>query len=262
MMPREQVLDVARQRLQLLRLLDHLGHLDELADQVRLVLHPTVEPDPLHALDEDPQRAVGDRGSACGRPRPCRSRAGRPSPASRRPRSRTVTSASIRSPETTSSTSCDRALLADRERRHRLREDDRLLQRENREGRGNLDLLLVDDELLLELAHRSPRLSPSTIKTRPAARLPGQRHHDRQQTTLVVRLGAARGRRPRRARHVAGTARTRSPSAGRRRGVSRCGRRRSPTMFTVRSVTVISTSSGSMPGRSTTTVTAGGSSDR
>ena len=56
----EQVLDVARQRLDLLRLLDHVRHLGELADEVRLVLDAPVEPDPAHALDEDPQRPVGD----------------------------------------------------------------------------------------------------------------------------------------------------------------------------------------------------------
>ena len=44
-------------------------------------------------------------GSACGRPRRCRSRAGRPSPGVSTSSLRTVTRASIRSPEATSSTS-------------------------------------------------------------------------------------------------------------------------------------------------------------
>ena len=56
----EHVLDAAGERLQLGRLLDDLGHLDELADQIRLVLDPPFEPDAADALDEDPQRSVGD----------------------------------------------------------------------------------------------------------------------------------------------------------------------------------------------------------
>ena len=38
----------------------------------------------------------------------------------------------------------DRALLADRERRHRLREDDRLLQRQDRQDGRHLDVVLVE----------------------------------------------------------------------------------------------------------------------
>ena len=58
--PAEEVLDVAGQRLELLRLLDDLRHLDELADEIRLVLDAPLEPDAADALDEDPQRPVGD----------------------------------------------------------------------------------------------------------------------------------------------------------------------------------------------------------
>ena len=165
---RELVLDVARQRLQLFRLLDDLGDIDELADEVRLLLHPTVEPDPLHALDEDPQRAVRDPDQLVHD----RGRADLVQVVPAR-RLDVLVAHSDEGEHPVAGGNlvdqCDRALLADRERCHRLREDHRLFQRENGKGRGNLDLLLVDDEFLLELAHCSPRLSPSTIKTRPTA---------------------------------------------------------------------------------------------
>ena len=45
--PPEQVLDVARERLELLRLLDLVRHLLELADQVRVVGDPALELDPV-----------------------------------------------------------------------------------------------------------------------------------------------------------------------------------------------------------------------
>ena len=94
--------------------------------------------DPVHALDEDPQGAVGDpdhlvhdrRGADLVEVVPARRAPPR--------RSRTVTSASIRSPDDDVVDEPDRALLADRERRHRLREDDRLLQRQHRQRRGGI----------------------------------------------------------------------------------------------------------------------------
>ncbi len=49
-----------------------------------------------------------------------------------------------------------RALLADREREHRVGEDDRVLERQDREGRGELDL--VDVELLVEDVGHGPLL--------------------------------------------------------------------------------------------------------
>src|SRR6185437_12334833 len=51
----------------------------------------------------------------------------------------------------------DRALLADRERRHRLREDHRLLQRQYRERPGQLDLgLEVGRRVEGEVGHFAP----------------------------------------------------------------------------------------------------------
>ena len=260
-MLRELVLDVARQRLQLLRLLDHLRHLGELADEVRLVLDPALEPDPAHALDEDPQRAVGDPDQLVD------DRGGadlvQVVPAGRldvlvphgdegdHPVARGDVVDEL-----------DRALLADRERRHRLREDDRLLQRQHRERRGDLDLLAVDRGPLARA--RSPLLLALAEDDQdPAgARLARQRHHDSSAGRARSAPRRRRGRHPRPARSGAGTGRTRSPSAGTRRGPRGAGAAASPAMLTVRSATVISTSSGSIPARSTTTVTAGGSSVR
>ena len=56
----ELVLDAAGQRLELWRLIDHVRQLGELADEVRLVLEPALEPHAPDALDEDPQRPVGN----------------------------------------------------------------------------------------------------------------------------------------------------------------------------------------------------------
>jgi hypothetical protein len=47
----------------------------------------------------------------------------------------------------------DRALLADRERRDRLREDDRVLEREHRQRRGNLDVGRLEGLFEVQLAH-------------------------------------------------------------------------------------------------------------
>ena len=57
---REGALDVAGQRLQLGALLDHVGQLGDPRHQVGLLGDVGAEPDPLGALDEDAQRAVGD----------------------------------------------------------------------------------------------------------------------------------------------------------------------------------------------------------
>ena len=67
------------------------------------------------------------------------------------------------------------ALLADCERRHRLREDDRLLQRQHRQRRRQLvpellRLLLLfgrDDDLILGLAHASRSSSGSVSRSSP-----------------------------------------------------------------------------------------------
>ena len=57
---REGLLDVAHQRGQLRPLLDLVGQLGDLRHQVGLLAHPLVDLHALAGLDEDPQRAVGD----------------------------------------------------------------------------------------------------------------------------------------------------------------------------------------------------------
>ena len=56
----EEVLDVARERLELLRLLEHVSHLLDDGDEVRLVGDGLRDPDPVETLDEDAQRPVWD----------------------------------------------------------------------------------------------------------------------------------------------------------------------------------------------------------
>ena len=58
--PGEEVLDVARERLDLLARLENVGQLAELADEVRLIVNGAIEPDAARAGDEDAQRPVGD----------------------------------------------------------------------------------------------------------------------------------------------------------------------------------------------------------
>ena len=124
-----------------------------------------------HALDEDPQRPVGDADHLVDDRERCRSRRSRPSRASR-PRSRcAVTSASIRSPATTSSISRTERSWPIASGVIECGEDDRLLQRQHRqlwrqavdERRHRLDGRVV------EAAHRRS----ISIWTRSPARAGG-----------------------------------------------------------------------------------------
>ena len=148
----ELVLDAAGQRLELGRLLDHVGYVGELADQVRLVLDSALKLDAADPLDEDPQRSVGDadhlvhdRGSAdlvevvpAGLLRVAIPNGDE----SQHPIGRDDVVHEL-----------DRALLADRERRDRLREDDSVLERQDRQRRGNLDVGRLELLVEVELAH-------------------------------------------------------------------------------------------------------------
>src|SRR5581483_10576080 len=139
----------------------------------------------------------------------------------------------------------DRPLLPDRERRHRLREDDGLLQRQHRQRRGDLDVLVVERHVRREVAQRFS--FPSAIVTRPV------RGRWASGSTTVSR--------PRSYVASAADGSTSSARAMRRwngpysisiwryetRVVSG-GRRRTPAISTVRSVTSTETSSGSIPG--------------
>jgi hypothetical protein len=55
----ERLLDVAHQRGQLRGLVDNVGRLGHLRDQIGLGLQPVLDPHPLPALDQNPQRPVG-----------------------------------------------------------------------------------------------------------------------------------------------------------------------------------------------------------
>ena len=160
--PSELVLDVAGERLELGALLEILRHLAELADEVRLVLHRALEADPPDPLDEDAQRAVGDADHLVH---------DRGGPdlvevvpagllcvlvADRDEREQPLAGGHVVD-------ELDRALLADRERRDRLREDDGLLQRQDRQDRRDLDVALLELLFEAELAHFRP---PTTIATR------------------------------------------------------------------------------------------------
>src|SRR5207237_4793552 len=110
------------------------------ADQVGIVAGAAFEPDAAHALNEDAQGPVGDADHlvdhSCGTDLV------------------QVVPAGLLGLGVLDRHECDqalavdgvldqldRALLADRERRHRLREDDRLLERQDRQLAGKLELL-------------------------------------------------------------------------------------------------------------------------
>ena len=135
----ELLLHRARERFHLGRFRDDLRQVLQLGDEIGLVLDLLDEPDPLDALDEDPQRPVGhldhlvdDRdGADAVEVIPAR-RVGL-LVLDREKREHPLAGDDVVD-------QLDRALLADGERRHRLGEDDGLLQRQDREpepvGRG------------------------------------------------------------------------------------------------------------------------------
>src|SRR5581483_9858159 len=247
--PGEETLDVARERLDLLRLVHDVGLLDELADEIRLVEHLPLQADATDPLHEDAQRPVGDADHLVHdrrRPDVVEVVPGRclDVVAHGHEREQPVASDHVVDEP-------DRALLPDRERRHRLREDDRLLQRQHRQGRRQLlpELLRVrlllgaDDDLILGLAH-----SLTTGRT----------------SFSIPRSYVA----------VARAASTGSPSSMRRwkapysisidwyRAPGTRGRSREPEIVSRRPVAETSTESGSTPGSSSTTCRVGGSSVR
>ena len=160
--PAELVLDAAGERLELGALLDHVRDLAELRDEVRLVLDWALEADPPDSLDEDPERPVGDLDHLVHD-------RGRPDlvevvPAGwvrvlvldRDEREQPLARGHVVD-------ELDRALLADRERRDRLREDHGLLERQDRQDRRDLDVALLELLFEAQLAHFSV---PTTIATR------------------------------------------------------------------------------------------------
>ena len=136
---REEVLDVARQRLDLARLHEDVREPGELGGEIRLLLHGPLEVDALRPLDEDPQRSVGHADQLVDD----RSRADRVE----------IVEAGRLDVLVLHRDECeqplsgddvvdqlDRTLLPDRERRHRLGEDDRLLERQHRQDRRQVDV--------------------------------------------------------------------------------------------------------------------------
>ena len=187
---REQALDVPGQRLDLRRVVVRVGQRRELPDEVGLAVDRLDELDPVEAADEDPKRPVGDLDHLVDD----RDRsdlvdvveAGR------------VDRGVARGDECEEAVAgddvvdqADRALLPDRERHHRLREDDRVLQRQDRQRRRQLDLRLgVVRDLEAEVRHRElhrDRVSGSR------QRLVGDRQRDRDDPVLVPWRSRASG---------------------------------------------------------------------
>ena len=120
--------------------MQHVGDLDEFADEIRVVEHAPLQADAAEALDEHAQRPVGNadhlvhdgRGPDLVEILPVR-RLGR-LVANGDEREQAVAADDVVD-------EADRALLPDRERRHRLGEDDRLLEGQHRQlGRNLVDL--------------------------------------------------------------------------------------------------------------------------
>ena len=155
-------LHAAGERLELGRLLDLVRHLLELADEVRLVLDALGEPDAADALDEDPQRPVGDADHLVHDARRANvvevvpgGRVGVPA-LDRDQRQHPLALEHVVD-------ELHRPLLPDRKRRDGLREDDGLLEREHRQRRRDLELPLVEGLVEVQLAHAMPLI---TIETR------------------------------------------------------------------------------------------------
>ena len=172
--PREETLHVARQRFELRRLVDVVGKQLEHADEVRVVVDAAREPDATEPLNEDAQRPVGDAdhlvhdrgGTDLVEVVPARRLC--VLVAHRHEREQSVAADDVVDQR-------DRPLLPDRERRHRVREDDGLLQRQQRQGRRQLVaeplgvlLLFGADDDEFRRAH-----SRTSIAIRARGTLPG-----------------------------------------------------------------------------------------
>ena len=162
----ELVLHGAGQRLDLGRLDEHVGELREAADGVGILGDPLLEPDAGEPLDEDAERPVGDADHAVHERRGADVVE--------------VLEASLlglgilardeRQHPVAVDDVVDQlhgALLPDRERRHRLREDDGLLEREDRQRRRDLDVAFEGLGPFGELAHAEVR---TVIVMRPSPR--------------------------------------------------------------------------------------------
>jgi hypothetical protein len=150
----EQPLHVPRQRLELRCLLEHVGQRAELAEEVRVDVEPVLDPPALEALHEDAQRPVGHLDHLVDD----RDGADVVDVVEARRVERAVAGGDEGEHAVAGDDVVDqphRALLADRERRHRLREDDGVLQRQHRQHRRQLELRLL--RLEPQVAHSSIR---------------------------------------------------------------------------------------------------------
>ena len=173
--PPEETLRVPQQRLELAALLRLVGHGEKRADEVRVVGDRLLELDPAHALHEDPQRPVGDADHLVhdrGRPDlvevvPARRLDVRV--AHRDEREQALAAHDVVDEP-------DRALLADRERRHRVGEDDGFLQRQHRQlGRDLVDCVgavSVNSISFIAAAPRAAASRPRRWRSRRRRRRP------------------------------------------------------------------------------------------
>ncbi len=168
---REEALHVPGQRLDLAGLRHDLRDLRDRADEVRLGGDLLVEPDPAQPLDEDPERPVGHLDQLVDQ--------GRGPDAVQVGPAGDVDLRIAHGDEGEQPVAGDRlvhqphrAFLADRQRRHRLGEDDRLLERKHRQHWRERDL--AGARLELGLSHAAPRRS-SRAAAGAAAGRPGRR---------------------------------------------------------------------------------------
>ncbi len=138
--PGEKRADVLGQCLQLARLAHDVRHLLEPPDEIRLGADALFQPDAAQALDEDALRAVGNANhllhDCSGADLEEVVPVGHFDLAGARGDERDE---AIARDDVVDQR--DRALLADRQGQHRVRVDDRVLERQDREGRGDLDLV-------------------------------------------------------------------------------------------------------------------------
>ena len=165
--PSEQSLRVPRQRLDLAALFRLVGHLCEARYEVRVVGDRLLEPDPAEALDEDPQRSVGDADHLVHDGR-------RPDLVEVAPvgylhlvAHRDECEQSLPADHVVDEP--DRPLLADCEWCHRVGKDDRLLERQHGQLERQLVYLFGLGVGELDLAHRAEVPSAAWWQASPSS---------------------------------------------------------------------------------------------
>ena len=161
--PIEESLHVPRQRVDLRPVLAGVGNRLEPSDEVWAAGQALLEPDALDALNQDPQRPVGDLDHLVDD----RDRADLVDVVESRGVDRRIARGHEREHPLAADDVVDqlhRTFLPDRERDRRLREDDRILEWKNREGRREVELLAgAARDVECELRHARW----TVIETRP-----------------------------------------------------------------------------------------------